>query len=221
MSDISVIIPVYNGAPYLAEAIASVLEQTCTPMELIVVDDGSTDDTAQVAQRFPEVHYAYQPNAGQAAAINRGVRLSTGRLLAFLDADDLWVENKLALQLAALEADPELDIVFGLAQQFAEPGACNVVLPTQQILPAYLPSAMLIRRHAFEHIGEFDACLKIAEAVDWYSRALTTGLKQQTLNQVVYKRRIHGDNITIRQPRQLHQEYLAVIKTSLDRRRRC
>src|SRR5690606_28366702 len=116
-SQVSVIIPVYNGERYLAEAVHSILAQTVPTLEIIVVDDGSTDGTARVAQRFGDaVCYVYQPNRGPAAARNRGLERARGEIVAFLDADDLWREGKLACQCARLEADPTLDIVLGHTQ---------------------------------------------------------------------------------------------------------
>ena len=113
---VTVIIPVYNGEEYLAEDIESVLGQTYHPLEIIVVDDGSTDDTATVASRFKElVRYIYQPNSGPAAARNRGLKMARGEVIGFVDADDLWVENKLDLQLGLLADNPSVQIVIGFA----------------------------------------------------------------------------------------------------------
>ena len=115
---ISVIIPVYNCDRYLAQAIESVLAQTYQPMEIIVVDDGSTDNSGAVAKNFgSSVRYYFHDNSGLGATRNRGIELAQGNFLAFIDADDLWVENKLSHQIAAFETNPQLDIVFGLAQQ--------------------------------------------------------------------------------------------------------
>ena len=111
---ISVVIPVYNGESYLEMAIRSALTQTEPPGEIIVVDDGSTDGSAAIARGFgAPVHCLSQPHAGLSAALNRGIERAHGTFLAFLDADDLWMEAKLARQLDALEANPTLDAVFG------------------------------------------------------------------------------------------------------------
>ena len=118
---VSVIIPVYNGERYLGEAIESVLAQTYKEVELIVVDDGSTDKSAAVARCFTDVRYCFQPNSGIGAARNQGADLARGGLLAFLDADDRWVRDKLLWQTKALAADNELAMVFGHVQQFPSP----------------------------------------------------------------------------------------------------
>src|SRR5579871_1893267 len=106
MSDLStsVIIPVYNAEAFLAQAVESVRRQTVKPLEIIVVDDGSTDNSAQVAARL-DVHYIYQPNRGPAAARNRALTAARGQFIAFLDADDLWPDNKLAMQTEILTQD--------------------------------------------------------------------------------------------------------------------
>ena len=127
---LSVILPVYNGERYLAEAIQSVLAQTTPVDELVVVDDGSTDGSAAIVQAFvatsvastsPRVVYHHQPNANTGAARNTGIRLAKGDLLAFIDADDHWSPDKVERQLAALNSDPEAEAVFGHAQQFVSP----------------------------------------------------------------------------------------------------
>src|SRR4051812_26931964 len=111
---ISVIIGVFNGEPYLREAIESVLAQTYSPVELIVVDDGSEDATGALATGFGRrLHYVRQPNGGMGAARNTGLSLATGDYLAFLDADDRFLPDKLERQMAVFEADPSVDMVFG------------------------------------------------------------------------------------------------------------
>ena len=107
MPNVSVVIPTYNRARWLPETVASVLNQTCPPLEVLIVDDGSTDDTEAVCARFPEpVRYLRQDNAGVSAARNRGVQHARGEWIGFVDSDDVWEANKLAVQLAALRALP-------------------------------------------------------------------------------------------------------------------
>jgi len=114
---ISVIIPVYNYDRYLAEAIESVLSQTYHHLEAIVVDDGSTDQSAEIARSFAArgIRYCYQVHAGIGPARNKGVELAQGDFLAFLDADDRWPQYKTERQLRAFESDPTLEMVFGQA----------------------------------------------------------------------------------------------------------
>ena len=111
---VSVVIPVHNGEEYLREGIESVLAQTHDRVQVIVVDDGSSDESARVVQSFGSlVRYCYQPQRGAAAARNRGVELADGGWIAFLDADDLWEPDKLRKQLLAFADDAAADMVFG------------------------------------------------------------------------------------------------------------
>ncbi len=218
----SVIIPVFNGELYLAEAIGSVLRQTRPPDEVVVVDDGSTDGSAALAEGFAGVRCVSQENQGQPAALNRGVEETRGSLLAFLDADDVWVPEKLALQLLALGEDPRLDMVFGHAEQFVDPGAPEAVVPRLEagrtVMPAHLPSALLVRREAFERVGGFRSRWTVGNVVDWYARATEAGLNQRMLETVVYRRRLHGRNIGITASGS-RSDYLAVVRAALERRR--
>lgn len=219
---VSVIIPFYNRDRYLAEAIDSVLAQTYPAIELIGVDDGSTDHSAQVAQRHLPLHYCYQPNGGIAAARNTGIGLATGEFLAFLDSDDIWVKEKLALQLAAFAADPELEAVFGYVEQFYSPEVDEdfrrrIRCPEAPIA-GYLSGMMLIRRTTFLKVGWFDLQLNTNVDLDWYSRAAEQSLKMALLPNVIYRRRLHTGNNGLRCPQ--HTERLHGLKAMLDRRRK-
>lgn len=223
-NSISVIIPVYNGERYLAEAIESVRSQTYQPLEIIVVNDGSTDGSAEVAKRFaPAVQYCYQPNRGAAAARNHGIKLAQGKFLAFLDADDLWVANKLAYQIQTFNDDPFLDMVFGHVQQFHSPELDKAVkqqikIP-QEVIPGQHVGAMLIKRDSFVRVGNFNTDLELTELIDWYARAEEVGLNSLMLPEVVMKRRLHKASQGTYK-RQHRQEYVHVLKAALDRRRR-
>src|SRR5262245_15990846 len=114
---VSVVIPVHNAEPFLASTLESVVRQGHDALEIIVVDDGSTDGSAEIAKRSPAgVRYVCQPNMGPPAARNAGLRLATGDVITFLDADDLWTDGRLALQLRLLAQHPTVDIVAGRFQ---------------------------------------------------------------------------------------------------------
>lgn len=215
---VSVIIPVHNGAPYIREAIESVMSQALPAAEIIVVDDGSTDETSGILSAMENVRYVRQEKSGQAIARNRGFAESTGDLIAFLDADDVWMPEKLALQVAALDSDPPFDCVFGLAVEFAgsRPPAREIEL--QRKHDAHLPGAMLVRRNMFAAVGPYDAQWRVGEVVDWYARAVDLGLRMTTLQHVVLLRRIHGDNLG-RRSRDPSRDYLSVLRRSINRRR--
>lgn len=219
---ISVIIPVYNGERYLAEAIDSVLAQSRLPTEIIVVDDGSTDHSVQVAQRYqPLVQCVQQTNCGPGAARNRGIRLAQGEFLAFLDADDRWLPSKLASQMAQLDAQPALDMVFGQVEQFISPELTpeqQPLLPTHPIMTGLHVGAMLIRRPSFARVGEFATTWTIGEFIAWYGRAQTLGLQTASLPQVVMQRRLHTANLT-RRTQDRRGDYLKILKAQLDEKR--
>lgn len=218
---ISVVIPVYNGDKYLAEAIESVLSQTDFELEIIVVDDGSTDNTARVAESFgSSVRYYHQIKAGPGAARNKGVSLAQGNYISFLDADDLWTENKMKRQWMAFEADPYLDMAFGHIQQFYSPELTQaekdrINIPFA-IMPGHHASAMLIKKESFLRVGLFKE--EFGEFIDWYARAMELNLKSIMLPDVLVKRRIHRSNLGISQ-RDQRSGYVNVLKAALDRRR--
>ena len=219
---ISTIIPVYNAASYIAEAVDSVLEQTVRSDELIVVDDGSTDDTALVLRRYRgRIRYLHQPNQGHGAALNRGLAEAKGDLLAFLDADDVWMPWKLEVQLAALAADPELDLVFGKTRQFRSPELAPSVAASlvcdDKLQPSPLISNLLVRRRVFDRVGPIGAT-GLSSFVEWYLRTLEAGLRHKFVAEHITNRRIHTANTTLKH-KEVRREYLQLLKASLDRRR--
>ncbi|NUQ37631.1 MAG: glycosyltransferase family 2 protein [Caldilineales bacterium] len=222
-STITAIIPVHNGERYLAEAIRSVLDQTLPPDELIVVDDGSTDASAQVARSFgPPVRVLAQANLGPAAARNLGAQQASGDLLAFLDADDLWTPEKLARQSAVLAADPVCDAVLGRVENFVSPEldesqAAKLARTAAQSGEFHI-GALLIRRDAFRRVGWFDAGLRHGEFIDWWARATQLHLAYTVLPDLVLRRRLHADNLTRREPGG-RSDYLALLRQHLARGR--
>lgn len=218
---VSVIIPVYNGEHYLGQAIESVLSQTYHPIQVIVVDDGSTDESERVAQQFP-VQYFRQSHSGPGTARNRGVEEAEGEMLAFLDADDVWTSDKLEKQTAVLNAHPELDAVLGQVEQFNSPDVPPDPAPTRfagSTLKGLHPGAMLIKRTAFRHVGVFGTNWQVADVVDWFVRAEEAQIKMMLLPQVVMRRRVHTNNLTIRSRETAELEYAQILKMRLGRRR--
>jgi len=221
---ISVIIPVYNCERYLAEAIESVLAQIYRPVEVIIIDDGSTDRTAQVALRYePEITYFFQPNAGSSAARNQGVRLSHGSYLAFHDADDIWVKNKLALQIQVFHDESQVDAVFGHVKQFYSPDldedTRKRIVCQENLMPGYLSTTMLIRREAFFRVGIFQDRWEVGEEMNWIIRAREVSLKMVLLPDLLYYRRLHTENKGLRL-KDKQQQRLHILKAALDRRRK-
>ena len=209
---VSVIIPVFNGERFIAEAIESVVAQDYRPLELVVVDDGSTDRTRDVVQQFPQATLLARPHQGAGAARNAGVRAGGGEFLAFLDADDTWHSNKLSRQMERLMAQPDLEAVFSHTLQYHD-GKTGA----SEVLASPTPATMLVRRNSFERIGWFSEEPNVLEGVDWSLRANENGLRTEMLPDVLYRRRIHTQNRSIVN-RNL-RGYLRAIKASLDRRR--
>jgi glycosyltransferase involved in cell wall biosynthesis len=212
---ISVVIPAYNAEPFLATAIESVLEQTYSPVEIVVIDDGSTDKTAEVAKRFlPRIQFISQPNAGHAAARNRALAVAAGSFFSFLDADDYWTNrDKLKMQKAVLDADPALDMVFGYMVQFRETDG-----RMENPQPAAVSTTLLVRRESFFRVGLFNERIRLGVFLDWYVRAREAGLRERMLADVVVARRIHSDNASVRESSN-RVSYARVLKEALDRRR--
>ena len=222
---ISVIIPVYNYDRYLGEAIESVLSQTYQHLEVIVVDDGSTDQSGDVAKRFADrgVRYCHQVHAGIGPARNKGVELAHGEYVAFLDADDRWPLQKLERQLRAFESDPALEMVFGQAVQLQnglewEAGVKDTKTDVGNMVPGMVPGTMLIKRSAFDRVGKFQGDWKVGEFIDWYARAVELQIRSLVLPDLFLWRRIHDSNQGVRE-RQSVSDYARVLKAKLDRNR--
>jgi glycosyltransferase involved in cell wall biosynthesis len=220
---VSVMIGAYNAAPYLGEAIESVLGQDYEPLELIVVDDGSTDGTADVARSFTQAKLIQQENGGNGAARNRAVENASGKLYAFLDADDRFTPGKLSLQKAALDADPGLDMVFGHVREFFSPELdeetrAGLRPPAPEAMPWTAPNLMLVRRESFERVGPFTTAVRVGVTVDWFARAQEAGLRHTILPEVVLERRLHTQNNGLRESASRSQ-YLEVIRQAMERRR--
>lgn len=206
MSDkpiISVIIPVYNGERFLAEAIRSVLDQTLLPNEIIVVDDGSTDDSAAIVVELARtsalpIRYVYQENQGPAAARNRALTIATGAMIAFMDADDLWLPDKTRQQVAVLATHPTAGVAWGDASTFGgesieQARADGKVIPAH---PMFLLQSMLFRRTVLDQVGVFDAQLRIGEDVEWLLRAIDQGVKFVLHRELAVYYRRHEANLT-------------------------
>lgn len=219
---VSCVVPVFDGERYLAEALDSILSQTYQPVEIIVVDDGSTDGTAQVVAGYGErIQYLFQENSGAPAARNRGIEAAQGEFVAFLDADDLWHKEKLARQMARFDARPELGICnthqenFWIAElkeeekRFRESGAASTV-------PGAL-SALVVRRTVFSEIGVLDGSLRHHDVMDWLGRAKEGQIAIEILSDTLVFRRLHFDNVSRNRGAAHDDEMLRAIKGKLDR----
>jgi glycosyltransferase involved in cell wall biosynthesis len=217
---VSVVIPVYNGARFVAEAIASIRAQGHEPLEIIVVDDGSTDGSLELARTLPDVRVIEQNHGGPAAARNAGVNKSRGVYLGFLDADDLWAKDKLASQLSMFKNCPDAQLMAGLVEEFYDQGAGPIAEREARRSGerAYTIGALLMRRSDFLAVGLLNENLSFGEFIDWRSRALNLGMKERVLDQVVLKRRIHQQNTT-KTSGDFKAGYVAAIRAHLQRKR--
>jgi glycosyltransferase involved in cell wall biosynthesis len=219
---ISVIIPVFNGEDYLEEAVESVRLQNHEPLEILIIDDGSTDNTANLASGLlGNIRYFYQPNSGPPTARNRGLRMARGDVIAFLDADDLWAEDKLEIQLSFLRKDPSVGIVLGHTQLVRHMHVKEGVRELEKLShpwPAMSLGSMIVQKSVFERVGFFDEGQFFADDCDWFLRAKELGIKTIIHQEVTQFYRRHQNNIT--NQRELDRKYfIATLKKSLDRRR--
>lgn len=213
---VSAAIPVRDAERFLGAAIESALAQTTPCCEVIVVDNGSSDGSREVAERYAAdgVRVLDEPERGTARARNAALAAYRGNHLAYLDADDLWEPHKNEIQLAALEAtgDPP-GIVFGHVVQFRD-GSDEQMPPQRGLLASSLASRLV-----WERIGPWPPEVgNTAEGLDWLLRARRAGLRELMLDDVVLRRRIHGENVGFRE-RDTWTEMARVVKRELDRRR--
>ncbi len=174
MRTISVIIPVWNRAHEVGRAVDSALAQTLPPLEVIVIDDGSTDETPHVLARYGNrIRVVRQNNRGVAAARNAGIAIARGELLAFLDSDDVWLPHKLELQAARIEADPELGLVHcgvdfegaGVHLDGMEGSVAAEILRLDRSVIIAHGSGVMVPRRVAEEMGGFDPRMRVSE--DW------------------------------------------------------
>lgn len=195
---VSVIVPVYNGAAYLGEALASVRAQTYGRIELIVVDDGSADASPEIAASYRPAQRVSQDHQGAAAARNHGLRLARGELIAFLDQDDWWEPYKLQRQVRYLLDHPEVELVTARQMYFISPGAGTPLWLSPELIeaaqPGRTPSALLARKAVFDRIGAFDVAQTEASEAEWFARAAAAGARHAELPEVLVHRRVHADN---------------------------
>ena len=220
---VSSIVPVFNGERYLEEAINSMLAQEYPDMEVLIVDDGSTDDTAAIARSYGgRIRYRYQPNAGLSAARNTGIRETSGDLIAFLDADDVWSEEKIVTQIRYLNAHPAVDAVFAHMESFISPDLDederSKLAAPPPVQPAWSAGTMLARRGAMAAVGEFSPDVRIGEFMEWLFRAREAGLELSMHPATLMRRRLHQTNMG-RDDQASRAEYARILKQALDRRR--
>lgn len=207
MIETSVIIPTHNRLPFLREAVASVLEQTYRDFELIIVDDGSTDGTrACVAGLDAPVRHVYKRQGGPSSARNRGVREARGAYIAFLDSDDLWHPEKLAVQMRFMNTHPEAVICYtdeiwirrGRRINPKKKHSKHSGWIFERCLPLCIvsPSSVLMRRRFFDEVGLFDETLPACEDYDLWLRAALRFPFHFIPEKLITKRGGHPDQLS-------------------------
>jgi glycosyltransferase involved in cell wall biosynthesis len=221
---ISVVIPVFNGEAFLGDAIASVLAQSEPALEILVVDDGSTDNSASIAERFGEpVRVFRQTNRGHVAARNLGLTAARGDYITTLDADDLFTPDKFALQAGRLDRNPEIDVVIGqlsyLRPESASGGEGFGAFSEHHDDHLTLSlSGCIFRRRVFDRVGLPDETMRFCDDWDWFMRAREAGIPLLLHRHVVVQQRLHTNNMT-RQREVVARFTLETMRRSLARRR--
>ncbi len=223
---VSVVIPVYNGEKYIRDAIENLVSQGYPALEILIINDGSTDDTDGVVKKAEkelnvDIRYFWYGNDGPAFARNRGIRDASGDLIAFLDADDLFPDDNLNHLVDFMMQNPEVDVVRGYAQMMKLNPETDEFEPygkPEESYPAYIGAA-LYRKEVFRKVGLFDASMKFAEDSDWYMRATELEINMKWLDRVSLIVRRHGENMTDGKDL-IELNTLVVFKKALDRMRR-
>ncbi|GAB4027772.1 glycosyltransferase family A protein [Spirosoma gilvum] len=220
---VSVVIPVYNAAPYITECLESVLAQTRQPEQILVINDGSTDESLDRLTPYAQkglIQLKTRENRGVAATLNEALDLAEGDVIAFLDADDVWLPNKLHQQITYLQTTPSIDACFGHVRQFISPDLpptvqAGISCPSEP-QPGWLKQTMLIRRAAFQKTGAFSTAYHTGDFIDWFIRAKEVDLQYTMLPDTVTLRRLHRSGLASQQ--QYQKEFVHILKAALDRR---
>lgn len=189
---VSVVVPVFNGALFVAQAIQAILLQDYAPIEVVVVDDGSTDETPRVVAAYP-VRYVRQDNAGPSAARNRGLAEATGDFLTFCDYDDVYHRTKISSQVRHLLDNPETACVLVHHRTFVEPGTEPPAWMAKDDAGVQSP---MIRRSVLERVGGYNPAYRMSETMEWLGRMKAAGLAVDVLAEALVDRRLHGSNVS-------------------------
>lgn len=217
---VSVIIPVKNGERYLGSAIESVIKTDYRPLEIIVVDGKSVDGTADIIRSFKSVRHVIQEGKGLADAWNVGIGTATGEMVAFLDSDDRWAQEKLDLQVGLLVDDSGLQYTISRFKFFLEPGFPVPAGFKKELLEGdhlgRIPGTLLARRPVFDKVGVFNTDITIAADVDWFVRAKDKGIKMGVVPKVLLYKRVHDSNLSSNADKN-NQELLSLLRKSIAR----
>lgn len=214
---VSVIIPVRNASKFLHDSLASIFNQSYQDIEIIVVDDGSDDQSIEILKSFQEkVKIISQSKVGAWAARNRAISESSGDIICLHDADDISLPLRVELQVNELKNNPN-SLIFTHLYEFKD--KFNPNIKEREIekikLAGVCPGTLLLKKNLFYKIGEFENKWILASFLDWLKKAQSLGIQKQVLSQALLARRIHSENTTLKNKDLLKKEYLEVIKNNL------
>jgi glycosyltransferase involved in cell wall biosynthesis len=220
---VSVIIPVKNGERFLAEAINSVLEQDYRPLEIIVVDGRSVDRSREIAGSFELVRIISQVGRGLADAWNVGIDAAKGDFIAFLSHDDLWVPNKLSIQVSHMLEHPEIQYTITKVKFFAQPGLPIPPGFRTRLLEGEhtgrVPETLVVRRSVFDAVGRFDVSLRVSPDVDWFARAKDQNIEMAIIPELLLLKRVHDANLLFASVDDSHRDLLRAVRRSILRQK--
>jgi len=218
---VSCIIPVYNCDNYVGEAIESVLMQTLPVDEILVVNDGSTDDTVRVLNEFGDkIQVINKVHSGLPETLNMGIENASCDILSFLDSDDLWVPEKNSLQVEFLGGHSETDIVFSMIDEFVSPeldAEESAGLVAREPMQGFAKACMLARKEVFDRVGDFGK-MQFGDFIEWFTRAKNAGIKYAVIDEILVHRRVHLNNYTRKNKHEL-SNFALIMKQHLDRKR--
>jgi glycosyltransferase involved in cell wall biosynthesis len=220
--DVSVIIPAHNAALFICDAVDSALQQTGVTLEVIVVDNCSTDRTRQIVEHkyHSSVQVVHESRLGIGHARNAGIRLAAGEYIALLDSDDIWLPGKLRRQISELTSRPETGLVFCHGHEFRDPNLtsqqCTQFTCRPEPYAFLIPSALLAARTTFLEVGDFPD-VPVGEFIAWYGWAQSLGLQTFVIPEILVRRRVHARNTS--RGVNVATGYVQAAKWLMDRRR--
>ena len=217
---ISVIVPIYNSEKFIEETLINIKKQNYPSLEIIVVDDGSSDKSAEIIKIQKDIHYYYQENKGPSSARNLGLKNSNGEYIIFLDSDDYWEDNSLLLLANQLNNFPSIQIIEGKIREFQkEENSATYIFDDTPYYMSNFGSCMF-RKSVFNQVGIFEEKLLCSEDIDWFTRAWENNITKERIDVVILNYRKHNDSHSAKQGKtQFYRLLLFKLKIERDKKR--